>query len=147
VCLQWDNFAYASKAREIARLAALDEKKNTDTSLNDETKAKRKIRAEMRVAWSEQQERQRSRDERKTKKDKRKQAEWEAKQAEGSEEMGRVAAFRLAKKKLEEDGDEEMNADYRVMKREIKEERSANMAKREHEGGDVLPSGMFGDME
>ena len=50
----------------------------------------------MREAWSEKKEKKERKEERRTKKDKRKQAEWNKTQADGGEELGPVAAFRLA---------------------------------------------------
>lgn len=142
---QWDSFGYASKAREVARLTALVAKREKVEAPNKTSKVKRKIRAEIREAWSEKKEKRERREDRRKKKDKRKLAEWEKAQAEGGEELGPVAAVRLAKEKHEADNDE-MDVEYKALKREVRGERAAKKAKNdENERGGV--GGLFGDME
>ena len=118
-------------------------KRDKDNIPDEEKKAKRKIRAEFREAWSEQKERKERREDRQTRKDKRKQAEWEKRQSEGIESLGPVAAFKLARKELVEH--DEVDADYRTLKREVKEERATKKAKKEEDDG-AINEGLFGDM-
>ncbi len=120
-------------------------KKEKDHSVDDEIRAKRKIRAEMRQAWSEQKEKKERKEDRRARKDKRKQADWEKAQAEGEEKLGLVAQFRLGKQKREAEGDEEMDAEYKALKREVKEERTAKKASKEDDEG--RQKRMFGDLE
>ncbi|CAD6566437.1 MAG: ATP-dependent rRNA helicase spb4 [Tremellales sp. Tagirdzhanova-0007] len=141
--VRWDTFAYSSKPREAARLASVLTKRDKDNIPDEEKKAKRKIRAEFREAWSEQKERKERREDRQTRKDKRKQAEWEKRQSEGIESLGPVAAFKLARKELVEH--DEVDADYRTLKREVKEERATKKAKKEEDDG-AINEGLFGDM-
>ena len=101
----------------------------------------------MREAWSEKKEKKERKKERRTKKDKRKQAEWNKTQADGGEELGPVAAFRLAKKKLEDEGAAEIDADYKAFKREVRDERVAKRSRKEEKESGRLDGGMFGDME
>lgn len=112
---QWDTFAYLSKSRETARLAALATKKANAPTLSEaqkEARVKRKIEAEMRIPWSDQKERKTKKEERRTRKDQQKQLEWEKAQAEGAGEIGMVEAFRRANGKkralgdIEEEGGE-----------------------------------------
>ncbi len=119
-------------------------KKAKPITMDSENKAKRKIQAEMREAWSEQKEKKERKEDRRTRKDKRKQIEWEKAQAEGVKAMGPVAASRLAKKNAEKNEHREVDVEYEALKREIKSERTAKKARiGERENGLV----MFDDME
>jgi len=99
-----------------------------------ENAQKRKIRAELREAWSEQKEKKVKKEERRDKKDKRKQAEWEAKLAAG-EEVGHVEAFKRAR--LE---GEEVTKEYKALKREMKGEKGPRKIH-------VEEKGMFDDLD
>lgn len=152
--IDWDAFAYTNKTREAARLAALANKraKGTDVAADAE-QTKKRVRAEMREAWSEQKDRKARREERRVKKDTKKQKEWEREQAAGQGEVGMVDAFMRAraaadgagevKSKVRSEVDREMEAEYKAMKKEVKEERVAKRAKREEK----TVGGMFDDLE
>jgi ATP-dependent RNA helicase DDX55/SPB4 len=127
--LDWDTFTYASKARETARLAALAEKraKASDPAVAEERAAerkKRKIRAEMREAWSVQKDRKTRKEDRRDKKDNKRKAEWERKRAEeDGTDVGPMPEVRKKKAKAVQSEDEDMEADYRSLKREVHEEK------------------------
>ncbi|WVR03847.1 hypothetical protein IAU60_000844 [Kwoniella sp. DSM 27419] len=168
--MDWDTFAYQSKTREAARVQALAKKAESKPSEAElakarEARAKRKIGAEMREAWSEQKERKGRKDERRDKRDKRKQAEWEARQASGDLPQGAlapIAAARAAKKAAlleqqqlqakndgghsgEESSDEDA-LEYKSLKKEVREERASKKAKKEGAAGG-MGGGMFDDLE
>jgi len=132
--VDWDTFAYASKTREAARLAALAEKKAkaSDPERDAEIAAqrkKRKIAAEMREAWSNQKDRKARKEERREKKDNRKKAEWERKRREeGDDALPMPMPEPTAKRKKTKAVDSEDEADYRSLKREVHEERAAKKA-------------------
>jgi ATP-dependent RNA helicase DDX55/SPB4 len=111
------------------------EKKAKPPRIDDEEGAqKRKIRAELREAWSEQKDKKVKKEERRDKKDKRKQAEWEAKLAAG-EEVGQVEAFKRARVE-----GEEVTAEYKALKREMKGEKGPKRVQ-------VEEKGMFDDLD
>lgn len=146
--VDWDTFAYATKARETARLVALDEKKAkvAASGPRDDSveKKKRKIQAEVKEAWSNQKDRKARRDERHDKKDTRKRVEWEKKLAAG--EDAPEPEKRVSKKKKVVDSDDELMADdYRSLKKEVHRERADKKASR---AGAVKESaGMFDDLD
>ncbi|WVQ83621.1 ATP-dependent rRNA helicase SPB4 [Cryptococcus sp. DSM 104549] len=157
--IDWDTFPYASKTREAARLVTLAKKASTRPSAQDqaEARAKRKIKAEMREAWSEQKERKTRKEDRRERKDAKKQYEWEQEQAAGggleAGALGPIAALRAEKRKKErkemEDngsGEEEMGVEYKALKKEIKEERASKKTKRDVGGGGI-GGGMFDGLE
>jgi ATP-dependent RNA helicase DDX55/SPB4 len=142
--VQWDNFSYATKAREVLRLQALEAKK-TAPAPSDSALAKRKIKAEMREAWSEQKDRKAKKEDRKEKRDIKKQKEWEKKQAEGGE-VGMVEEFKRKRTRVKKEDEEDVQEDhreYKALKREIMEE------KKSKEGGrvDKVVGGAFDDLD
>jgi ATP-dependent RNA helicase DDX55/SPB4 len=151
--VDWDTYAYTDKAREAARKAAATEKaaKATDPEREKERAAerqKRKIRAELNGAWSVQKDRKVRKEERRDRKDARKQAEWERMRAEQGDEAAGAApeptARRAAKRKVEESSDdEEMDADYRSLKREVHEEKAAKKVNKSAK----VAVGMFDDLD
>ena len=164
--LQWDAFAYLSKQRETARLTGLTAKRDREVIANttaavheklDDAK-KRKVRADMREAWSEQKERKAKKEWKREQKDKRKDAEWAASRDGQSEAIGPIEAFRRAKAAQAikadesdgnggEDGEEEkggFDAEYKALKREVKEERAA---KRARKADSNASGGMFDDLD
>lgn len=148
--VDWDTYAYASKTREAARLAALEEKKNKQDEINPEERAaerkKRKIANEMREAWSNQKDRKVRREERRDKKDNRKKAEWERKlREEGEEAAGHAPEVSVKKHKVKEESeDEDMAVDYKALKREVYEEKAERSARK---GAKAAPVGMFDDLD
>jgi ATP-dependent RNA helicase DDX55/SPB4 len=142
---QWDNFSYATKAREVIRLQALEAKK-TAPPPSVESLAKRKIKAEMRESWSEQKDRKARKEDRRDKRDIKKQKEWEKKQAEGGE-VGMVEEFKRKRKvkKEDEDGEEreEDHREYKALKREIMEEKLSGKGARV----DKIVGGAFDDLD
>ncbi|ODN80662.1 ATP-dependent rRNA helicase SPB4 [Cryptococcus amylolentus CBS 6039] len=163
--VNWDTFGYTSKQREQARLTTLAQKAAAKTSVaalaaKAEARAKRKIKAEMREAWSDKKDRKARKEERHDKRDKRKQAEWEREQAEGEGEgqqgdleriirMKEREAREAKRRKLEEEeddsADEAMGKEYQSLKREVKEERKSRKA---NKGGEAVSTGgMFDDLE
>ncbi|WVF67158.1 hypothetical protein IAT40_001904 [Kwoniella sp. CBS 6097] len=164
--VDWDTFAYASKSREASRQANLVKRANLAASTSSLTeseiaakKAKRRIKEEMKEAWSEQKERKNRKEERREKVDKRKQAQWEQAQALAGEIDGAgISAFapipratgnkkRVVGKNDDEDSDgelEEMGVEYKALKKEMKEERASKKSKRDNE---VSTGGMFDDLE
>ncbi|WVN85706.1 uncharacterized protein L203_100856 [Cryptococcus depauperatus CBS 7841] len=150
--VDWDNFAYSSKQHETARLATLVKKAASQPSEDQkkEVRAKKKIKAEMREAWSEQRDKKVRKEERREKKDKKKQYEWELAQAEAGEFLGdleRIARARLRERKRGQDGHshtEELE-EYRNLKKEVKVERASKKAKKA--AGCGFGGGMFDDLE
>ncbi|WVW80096.1 hypothetical protein I302_102069 [Kwoniella bestiolae CBS 10118] len=157
--VDWDKFAYSSKSRETARLLAL-KKKSTESpkteSELEELKAKRKIKSQMKEAWSEQKERKAKKEERHDKRDKRKQAQWEAQQAENEDGdapeggLGPIASLRASKKQKkkddeeeDEDGGVEMGSEWKSLKKEIQSEKREKKRKMELNNG----GGMFDDLD
>jgi ATP-dependent RNA helicase DDX55/SPB4 len=155
---QWDSFGYADKARETHRVATLEEKRLRPAVLPDTDNvadAKRKVRAEMREAWSEQKEKRAKKEERKDKREKRKQAQWDARE----EQVGMVEAFKrekgidrdggpgangsVDKGKKSKEGEKEERDEYRALKKELKEETGRG---REEKGQGGI-GGMFGDLD
>ncbi|ADV25323.1 ATP-dependent rRNA helicase SPB4 [Cryptococcus gattii E566] len=156
--VNWDTFAYASKQREASRLATLAQRAESHSS-NDaaraEARAKRKIKAEMREAWSEQKERKVRKEERREKKDAKKKYEWELEQANGEgdrqsnlADIAKAQAERKKKREREEESwDEEMGKEYKSLKQEIKEEKSVRKSSKGGMGGGGIGGGMFDDLE
>ncbi|ORY27454.1 P-loop containing nucleoside triphosphate hydrolase protein [Naematelia encephala] len=162
--VDWNNFKYASKAREVQRLAAIASKANNDhdksaatLALEDEERKKRKIRAEMREAWSDKKDRKTRKEDRRTRKDKRKAAEWEKSQLEGIGDLGLVEAFKrkkglndptdAVKDKEKEKDDGEMDKEYETLKKEVKEERAAKKVRKDAAIQGGLGGGAFGDLD
>ncbi|WWC97003.1 hypothetical protein V866_003880 [Kwoniella sp. B9012] len=157
--VDWDKFAYASKSRETARLLALEKKSNESAKSEkdlEEIRAKRKIKSQMREAWSEQKERKVKKEERHDKRDKRKQAQWEAQQAEDPEStVGPIESLRASKKQKkqsqndddydEENGDEQDvgGTEWKSLKKEIQSEKKEKKRKMELNNG----GGMFDDLD
>ncbi|WRT65654.1 uncharacterized protein IL334_002599 [Kwoniella shivajii] len=158
--VDWDAFAYASKSRETARIAALAKKGEEKKSESEiaELRAKRKIKNQMKEAWSEKKEKKDRKEERRDKRDKRKQAEWELAQANGEDPastlgLGPIASMRASKKQklLEKNGDgiengdgsgdEEVGIEWKSLRKEIKVEKSNKKSKKDVGGG------MFDDLE
>ncbi|WWC60263.1 uncharacterized protein I303_102830 [Kwoniella dejecticola CBS 10117] len=156
--VDWDNFAYASKSREQARLLALS-KKRSEIPRSAEEKAqldaKRKMKSQMKEAWSEQKERKVKKEERHDKRDKRKQAEWEAAQANG-EELGPIASLRASKKQKsntrdvwknddseDEDDQVDLGNEWKSLKKEIKSEKSEKRSSKKN----IEKGGMFDDLD
>ncbi|RSH94612.1 ATP-dependent rRNA helicase spb4 [Saitozyma podzolica] len=154
--VNWDTFAYASKSREAARLAAIEAKQTRPHEGQGNrdgvgAEKKRKIRAEMREAWSEQKDKKARREERRTKKDNKKQAEWERTQAEGGDkEVGLVEEWKKSvgmQEKKKKVVDEEMEAEYKSLKKEVKEEKAARKARAEEKAQGGLGGGMFDGLD
>ena len=109
----------------------------------DETKRKRKIRAEMRTAWSEQKEKRVRKDDRRSRKEKRKQLEWEKARANGVQDMHPKAESKLVKQ-IDQNGEEDI--EYKALKREVQEERASKRREYQNlQGGES--GGLFEDME
>ncbi|OCF57959.1 ATP-dependent rRNA helicase SPB4 [Kwoniella mangroviensis CBS 10435] len=153
--VDWDKFAYASKSIETARLLALEKKSNESAKSEkelEEIRAKRKIKSQMREAWSEQKERKVKKEERHDKRDKRKQAQWEAQQAENPEStVGPIESLRASKKKKKQSHNDEENGDeqdvggteWKSLKKEIQSEKQEKKKKMELNNG----GGMFDDLD
>jgi ATP-dependent RNA helicase DDX55/SPB4 len=146
---QWDAFRYVNnKTREAARLLALETKKSAPPQSGsgpESNPAKRKIKAEMREAWSEQKDRKARKEERRDKRDIRKQREWEKLQAEGGD-VGPVEDFIKRKRAVkQEDGEEreEDQREYKALKREIMEEKMSKKGGREEK----VVGGAFDDLD
>ncbi|OCF34717.1 ATP-dependent rRNA helicase SPB4 [Kwoniella heveanensis BCC8398] len=175
--VDWDAFAYASKSREASRQANLL-KRAAHSSANGNSmngaglteseiaakKAKRRIKAEMKEAWSEQKERKNRKEERREKVDRRKQAQWEQAQAQAAltgdgdnngfsaltPPMPRASGKKRSGKNGVGEGDgsdselEDMGVEYKALKKEMKEERASKKSKRDNE---VATGSMFDDLE
>jgi ATP-dependent RNA helicase DDX55/SPB4 len=146
----------------LAELQTKKEKRSAENT--SEEMKKKKIRAEMREAWSEKKERKAKKEERREKKDKRKDAEWalelEAAEKEGDigpiealrrEKAARAAAAEGKKAKATVGGDEDgeeggFDHEYKVLKKEVREERAAKRLKKGDQGGG-LSGGMFDGLE
>ncbi|KAK8861532.1 hypothetical protein IAR55_002354 [Kwoniella newhampshirensis] len=175
--IDFDKYAYASKTREAARLATILKRATELKPDYAEARTKRKIKAEMREAWSEQKERRDKKDERRSKKDAKKQYEWEQAQAQSEKDgqgvlvkgdLGPIARARAEKRARmlksqeggeggrrdddddDDDDEKEMRTEYKAMKKELKDERASKKAKKEIGGGSGGlggGGGMFDDME
>lgn len=141
--IQWDTFAYVSKTREAARLQALEEKKSAPAP-SESDRAKRRIKAEMREAWSVQKDRKGRREERREKRDAKKKWEWEKEQAEGEgREVSMVESFKR-KKRAELDSDqEEDQKEYKALKREVQEEKMSKQGGKKEK----VVGGAFDDLD
>lgn len=137
---QWDTFAYASKSREAARLQALEAKRSSSAQTGDAQK-KRKIRAEIREAWSEQKDKKAKKEERRDKREKIKDMLWKKQLVEmaenGGKEAGMVETFMKKGKDSAVDAEErqEQDKEYRALKREVKSERGSGKGKSLPAGG------------
>lgn len=131
--VDWDSFAYLAKNKEVARRAELvkNESRPPRSEQYDEMKKKRKIQAEIREAWSEQKDKKARKEDRRSRKDKKKRAEFEQMQAEGGE-VGMVEAFKRSKAKVESVSGEgaEIDNEYKVLKKEVKEEKALRKNKK-----------------
>lgn len=107
-------------------MTALQEKKSAPPP-SESDKAKRRIQAEMREAWSVQKDRKARREERRDKRDAKKKWEWEKAQADG--EGGEVSMVEAFKRKKREEGasddEEEDRKEYKALKREVQEEKTS----------------------
>ena len=159
--MQWDNFAYTDKKRETARLEALAAKRAAAASRPTSTPAssaadggidtsdkKRKIKAEMREAWSEQKDKKAKREEARMKRDKKKQAIWESRM--GEEELGMVEKFKReqaiaggqqVRKVVTKEDREEWDKEYKQLKKEMKGEKGRKVDKA------PAVASMFGDLD
>ncbi|WVQ94755.1 hypothetical protein IAU59_001836 [Kwoniella sp. CBS 9459] len=181
--VDWDTFAYASKTREASRQANLVKRAtiNANTAPLTESeiaakKAKRRIKAEMKEAWSDQKDRKSRKEERREKMDKRRQAQWEQAQkalvdgnGDGGDRAGNgnggnaadIEAARLSafapiprasgKKRADKNEDGEGGSDMEEMGVEYKalkkEMKEERASKKSKRDNQVSTGGMFDDLE
>lgn len=119
-----------------------------------ESRKKRKIRAEMREAWSEQKDKKVRKEERREKRERHKQAEWEAKLASGDTELSMVDKFKAeraaaakAAKPVDLAARAEEDKDYRSLRKEVQEEKAARKRDKAMGSAAGIAAGMFDGLD
>jgi ATP-dependent RNA helicase DDX55/SPB4 len=105
------------------------------TPISEDVQKKRKIRAEMRESWSEQNDKRARKEVKKEKREKRKDEIWAQKLAEdGGVEVGMVERFKKEKAAGQVER-EEQEREYKLLKREVRVERGGGRVKAAAAGG------------
>ena len=126
--VDYDAYAYISKQREAQRQAELEVAKTNEAEIKAERErkgAERRAQHERRTAWSIQTDRRDKREVRRDKKEKKK--DWEYKELQPGKQVkkGMVEEFLENKNAAPESGsddDEDMDAEYKQLKKGDKEE-------------------------